>query len=72
MQPVVRPQEELRAFLHGLMVRTGANAAPGSAILSCKLKAVSRAGAGGTSREEEHREVLCKVSHRQGGKATGG
>jgi hypothetical protein len=36
-------QDELRAFLHGLMVRTGANAAPGNAILSCKLKAV-RAG----------------------------
>lgn len=42
-------QEDLKAFLHGLMVRTGANAAPGNAILSCKLKSVSSDGGGVSS-----------------------
>ncbi|KAG2427364.1 hypothetical protein HXX76_012558 [Chlamydomonas incerta] len=39
-------EEDLKAFLHGLMVRTGANAAPGNAILSCKLKSAPGAGGG--------------------------
>ncbi|GIL64359.1 hypothetical protein Vafri_18335, partial [Volvox africanus] len=38
-------EEELKQFLHNLMLRTGANAAPGNAILSCKLKAAPAAGA---------------------------
>ncbi|KAG2493229.1 hypothetical protein HYH03_008645 [Edaphochlamys debaryana] len=39
-------EDELKAFLHGLMVRTGANAAPGNSILSCKLKAAPGAAGG--------------------------
>lgn len=54
-RPACRTQDELKQFLHGLMMKTGALSSPGSAILSCKITPVR-------GHRPLHRPASCRTA----------